>query len=41
MCHGSKKSSKTIRFKTENPKHANVIPYKKPKHKQDYRNYEE
>lgn len=36
MCHGSK-TSKTIRFKTENPRHKDAIPYKRgEKHKGKY-----
>ena len=37
MCHGKIKSSKTIRFKTEHPRHKDAIPYKRDKK----RNYSE
>lgn len=43
MAHGQIKSSKTIRYKTDNPRHADAVPYKRAaKHKRDlfteYRN---
>lgn len=42
MCHGNKvRSSKTIRYKAENPQHANAVPYNRSKYKQDFRNYED
>lgn len=34
MCHGKYNSSKTIRFKTEKPRHKDAMPYKRPR-KQD------
>lgn len=37
MCHGAIKGSKTIRYKVENPRHKNAIPYKRrTKYKDDY-----
>lgn len=37
MCHGQVKSSKTIRYKTDNPRHGNAVPYKRTdKHKSNY-----
>ena len=33
-------SGKTIRFKTDNPRHKDAIPYKREKHKVDYRDYD-
>ena len=41
MCHGSKcPTGKTIRYKATDPKHKDAIPYHRPKHKKDYRDYE-
>ena len=37
MCHGAYNTGKDIRYKTDNPKHKNAIPYKRAeKHKQNY-----
>ena len=37
MCHGQIKGSKTIRYKSDNPRHINAIPYsRKDKHKENY-----
>lgn len=33
-------TGKTIRFKTDKPRHTNATPYKRPKHKIDYRDYD-
>jgi len=41
MRHNKYDSGKTIRFKVENPKHANAVPYQRSKQKIDFRNYEE
>ena len=42
MAHGKKviMSGKTIRFRTDNPRHVNAIPYSRSKNKVDYRDYE-
>lgn len=41
MAHGKTSTTgKTVRFKTDNPRHANVTPYKRPKYKIDYRDYD-
>lgn len=32
---------KTVKFKTENPRHKDAIPYKKEKHKINYRDYKD
>ena len=37
MCHGQFNTSKTIRFKADEPHHKNAVPYKrKNKYKEDY-----
>lgn len=37
-----KTGSKTIRFKTDNPRHNDAIPYKRAeKHKENYSNYKQ
>lgn len=43
MPHKSIRSGKTIRFKTDSPRHANAIPYKRIKHNikvEDFDDYE-
>lgn len=39
MCHGKYQSNKTIRYKTDKPKHVNAKPYVRQKNK-DYSDYE-
>lgn len=42
MCwHQGYKTGKTVRYKTDNPKHANAVPYKRAeKHKMSYKDYQ-
>lgn len=40
MCHGKYKTSKTVRFKTEKPKHKNAIPYNRTKSKKNFDDYD-
>jgi hypothetical protein len=40
MCHGDKNNGKTVRYKTDNPKHKDAVPYKRLK-KKNLREYEE
>ena len=39
--HQDYRTGKTIRYKTDNPKHANAVPYKRAeKHKMSYKDYQ-
>ena len=41
MAHGKQfMTGKTVRFKTDNPRHADATPYKRSKYKIDYRDYD-
>lgn len=42
MCwHQTYKTGKTVRYKTDNPKHANAVPYKRAeKHKMSAKDYQ-
>jgi hypothetical protein len=40
MAHGTYNTGKTIRFKTDNPRHKNAVPYNRnEKHKENYALY--
>ena len=42
MCHKGKYSSgKTVRFKSDDSKHANAVPYNRAKSKKDFREYDD
>lgn len=42
MCHGNKyKTGKTVKYKTEESRHKNAIPYNRSKSKQNFQDCED